>query len=330
MRNEMSNDVINGLWKKIKTKLSGPVVGTLIMILFITVLFAIVAPRYLLLGNMSDILKTISIKFIIALALGIVIASGGFDLSVGHIAGFSGLVTAYMMVNLRMNIPVSIFGGIGVGVLIGCVNGMIVAWLGVSSFITTLAMQMLIVGLRYGLTNGTTIMRLPKAFRWLGNGSVLGIPFLVIMMLVILLIMIFSMHCTTLGRRIISTGQNMETSWLSGINPRIYTWLALVISGALCSIAGILMVSRNELANVDVGDGYLMEAIATAVFAHVMFGKFKVYGVILMTTFIAMLINGLTMIGVTPSSMNIVRGVMLIVVIGFGKIMQHLRSRRFV
>jgi ribose/xylose/arabinose/galactoside ABC-type transport system permease subunit len=61
-----------------------------------------------------------------------------------------------------------------------------------------------------------------------------------------------------------------------------------------------------------------------------MFGKFKVYGVILMTAFIAMLINGLTMLGVTPSSMNIVRGVMLIVVIGFGKIMQHLRSRRHV
>jgi ribose transport system permease protein len=189
---------------------------------------------------------------------------------------------------------------------------------------------MLIVGLRYGLTNGTTIMRLPKAFTWFGNGRVLGIPFLVIIMFAILIIMSFAMHWTTLGRRIISTGKNMETSWLSGINPRIYTWLALVISGALCSIAGILIVSRNELANVDVGDGYLMEAIATAVFAHVMFSNFKVYGVILMTTFIAMLINGLTMIGVTPSSMNIVRGVMLIVVIGFGKIMQHMRNRRHI
>jgi ribose/xylose/arabinose/galactoside ABC-type transport system permease subunit len=298
------------------------------MILFIMVLFTAVTPRYLSLGNITDILKTISIKFIIALAIGIVIASGGFDLSVGHMAGFSGLVTAYMLVNLHMNIPLSIFAGICVGTLIGCVNGIIVAWLGVSSFITTLAMQMLIVGLRYGLTNGTTIMRMPKAFTWFGTGRVFGIPVLVIIMFVILIIMIFAMHWTTLGRRIISTGQNMEASWLSGINPRVYTWLALVISGALCSIAGILIVARNELANVDVGDGYLMEAIATAVFAHVMFGNFKAYGVILMTTFLAMLINGLTMLGVTPSSMNIVRGVMLIVVIGFGKIMQYLRSRR--
>jgi ribose/xylose/arabinose/galactoside ABC-type transport system permease subunit len=326
----MRNDLVSGLGEKIKIKLSGPVIGTLIMILFITVLFTVVTPRYLSLGNITDILKTISIKFIIALAIGIVIASGGFDLSVGHMAGFSGLVTAYMLVNLHMNIPLSILAGICVGTLIGCVNGIIVAWLGVSSFITTLAMQMLIVGLRYGLTNGTTIMRMPKAFTWLGNGRVFGIPVLVIIMFAILIIMIFAIHWTTLGRRIIATGQNMEASWLSGINPRIYTWLALVISGALCSIAGILIVARNELANVDVGDGYLMEAIATAVFAHVMFGKFKAYGVILMTTFIAMLINGLTMLGVTPSSMNIFRGVMLIVVIGFGKIMQYLRSRRHV
>jgi len=187
---------------------------------------------------------------------------------------------------------------------------------------------MLIVGLRYGLTNGTTIMRMPKAFTWFGNGRVAGIPVLVIIMFVVLIIMIFAMHRTTLGRRIVSTGQNIEASRLSGINPRIYTWLALVISGSLCSIAGMLIVARNELANVDIGDGYLMEAIATAVFAHVMFGKFKAYGVILMTTFIAMLVNGLTMSGVTPSQMNIIRGVMLIVVIGLGKFMQYLRNRR--
>ena len=322
----MRNNLDKGLDKKIKS--SGPVISTLIMILFILVLFTILVPMYFSLPNIIDMLRTISLKFIVALAIGIVIASGGFDLSIGHIAGFSGLITAYMLVNLQMNIPLSILAGIGAGTLLGCVNGIVVGWLGVSSFITTLAMQMLIVGLRYWLTNGTTIMRLPKAFTWYGNGKVLGIPVLVIIMFVILAIMIFAMHWTTLGRRIISTGQNIEASWLSGINPRVYTWLALTISGALCSVAGILIVSRNELANVDTGDGYLMEAIATAVFAHVMFGKFKAYGVILMTAFIVMLINGLTMIGVTPSSMNIVRGVMLVAVIGFGKIMQYMRSRR--
>ena len=324
----MKNDSVRGHEKRIEIKVSGPVISTLIMILLISILFTALTPSYLTLANMIDILRTISIKFIIALAIGIVIASGGFDLSVGHIAGFSGLLTAYMLVNLHMNIPFSIVSGFLVGTLLGCVNGVIVGWLGVSSFITTLAMQMLIVGLRYGLTNGTTIMRLPRAFIWFGNGRVLGIPVLVIIMFVILLIMIFVMHWTTLGRRIISVGQNIEASWLSGINPRIYTGLALAISGALCSIAGILIVARNQLANVDIGDGYLMEAIATAVFAHVMFGKFKTHAVILMTAFVAMLVNGLTMLGVTPSSMNIVRGVMLIVVIGVGKFLQYLRNRR--
>ena len=210
----MKNDTVRGRDKRIEIKLSGPVIGTLIMILLISVLFTALTPSYLTLSNIIDILRTISIKFIIALAIGIVIASGGFDLSVGHIAGFSGLLTAYMLVNLHMNIPLSIFAGIAAGTLLGCVNGVIVGWLGVSSFITTLAMQMLIVGLRYGLTNGTTIMRLPRAFIWIGSARVIGIPVLVIIMFVILLIMIFVMHWTTPGRRIISVGQNIEASWL--------------------------------------------------------------------------------------------------------------------
>ena len=324
----MENDLANGFGKKVKNMLSGPLIGTVAMILIMSAVFTIFAPRYLSLANMIDILRTISIRFIISLAMGIVIASGGFDLSVGHVAGFSGLITAYMLVNLKINIPLSILGGFSVGTLLGSVNGVIVGWLGVSSFITTLGMQLLIVGLRYWLTNGTTIMRLPKAFCWLGIGRVHGIPVIVIIMFVIFMIMVFVMHRTTLGRRIISVGQNIEASRLSGIDPRIYTALALALSGALCAIAGILIVARNELANVDVGDGYLLEAMTVAVFAYVVFGKFKAYGVMLMTIFIVMLMNGLTMLGVNPASMNMIKGIILIIVIGFGKFMQYIRNKK--
>jgi len=324
----MENSVVKGLGKKVK--ISGPVIGTLVMILVISTVFTILTPRYLSLNNVIDIFRTISIRFIVSLAMGIVIASGGFDLSIGHVAGFSGLITAYMLVNLRLSIPLSIVSGILVGTSLGCVNGVIVGWLGVSSFITTLGMQMVIIGLRYWLTNGTTIMNLPKAFCWYGVGKVLGIPVIVIIMVVIFIIMLGVMHRTTLGRRIISVGLNLEASRLSGINPRIYTALALMLSGALSGIAGVLIVARNELANVDVGDGYLLEAMTMAVLAHVMFGKFKTQGVMLMTIFVVMLMNGLTMLGVGPSSMNMIKGTMLIIIIGLGKLMQFLRNRRSV
>lgn len=322
----MENDAVK--WAGKKAKVSGPAIVTLVMILVISAVFSTLAPRYLSLNNVIDIFRTISIRFIVSLAMGIVIASGGFDLSVGHVAGFSGLITAYMLVNLKRSIPLSIAGGVLVGTTLGCVNGAIVGWLGVSSFITTLGMQMLIVGFRYWLTNGTTIMNLPKAFCWFGVGKVAGIPVIVIIMFVILIIMLFVMHRTTLGRRIISVGQNIEASRLSGINPRLYTALALTLSGTLCGIAGVLIVARNELANVDVGDGYLLEAMTMAVLAYVMFGKFKTQGVMLMTVFVVMLMNGLTMLGVGPSSINMIKGTMLIIVIGLGKCMQYLRSRR--
>ena len=329
----MGNDEVRNVREKAGVKVSAPTIGTLAVIAVLSFVFWLLAPRYLSTNNIIDIFRTVSVRFVVSLAMGVVIASGGFDLSIGHVAGFSGLITAYMLVNLKLGIPESILGGVLVGTSLGCVNGVIVGWLGVSSFITTLGMQMVIVGLRYWLTNGTTIMNLPKAFNWYGAGKVsvtsdIEIPVIVIIAFIILLIMLFVMHRTTLGRRIISVGQNLEASRLSGINPRIYTALALILSGALCGIAGVLIVARNGLANVDVGDKYLLEAMTMAVLAHVMFGKFKTHGVMLMTVFIIMLTNGLTMLGVDPSFMDMIRGTMLIVVIVFGKLMQYLRNRR--
>jgi len=322
----MKNYLVEGLTVKIKAL--GSEIGALAMILIISVVFGSFAPQYLTFGNLIDILRTSSILFIVSLAMGIVIASGGIDLSIGHVMGFSGLITAYMLVNLKLSIPLSILGGFLVGTLLGCINGVIVGWLGVSSFITTLGMQMLVVGLRFWLTDGATIMNLPRPFRWYGGGMVHGIPVITIIAFVILIIMVFLMHRTTLGRRIICVGQNSEASRLSGINPRIYTALALTLSGALSGIAGILIVARNTMANVDVGDRFLIDAITMGVLAHVVFGKFKVYGVIMMTIFMVMLMNGLTMLGVQPSSMNMIKGIMLIIAIGFGKFIQYFSNRK--
>jgi ribose/xylose/arabinose/galactoside ABC-type transport system permease subunit len=325
----MAGDVGKGLGTKVKAKVFGPAIGTLVMILVIAVVFTLLQRRFISVNNVTDMLKTSSIRFIVSLAMGIVIASGGFDLSVGHVAGFSGLIAAYMLVNLRAGIPLSISGGVAAGTLLGTVSGVIVGWLGVSSFITTLGMQMVIIGLRYWLTNGSTIRGFSRDFVWLGNGNVFGgMPVIVIIMFLIMIIMFFIMHRTTFGRRIVSVGQNMEASRFSGINPRIYTALALMVSGFLCGIAGVLIGARNRMVNVDVGDGYLLEAITIAVLAQIMFGKFKAHGVMLMTIFVVMLMNGLAMLGVSPDAINVIKGTMLIMVIGFGKYMQYLRNKK--
>jgi ribose transport system permease protein len=324
----MGNGSIKGLGKKVKIKVSGPVIGMLVMILVISIAFTILQSNYLSFSNITDMLKTSSIRFIVSLAMGVVIASGGFDLSVGHMTGFSALITAYMLIDMHQGIPLSILGGLSAGMLLGGLNGVIVGWLGVSSFIATLGMQMVIVGLRYWLTNGTTIRGFPKDFIWLGNSNVFGIPIIVIVIFVVLIIMLLVMHRTTFGRRIISVGQNLEASRLSGINPRIYTALALVVSGFLCGIAGVLIAARNKMVNVDVGDGYLLEAITIAVFAYTMVGKFKVHSVMLMTIFIVMLMNGLTMLGVSSDYINVIKGVMLILAIGLARFMQYLRNKK--
>lgn len=294
--------------------------GLICIIIVIATVFTIFAPQYCSVMNITDMLKQTALPVIISIGMAIVVAGGGFDLSVGHICSFSAMITTLLMVNVKLPIALCILIGIAISALIGLVNGIVVTSMGISSFITTLATQFLLVGIRYWITGGETVMRFPRQFTQIAKGQFLFMPNLVVYMIITMVILMFIIDKTTLGRDITAVGFNINASKYSGINIKTITTIMFVLSALLAGICGVLMASRNGMVTVDSGDGYLLDAMTIAVFSTVVFGRMKAVGVFLAAAIIVMITNGLNMIGVSPSYIHLIKGIILLIAIAMGRV----------
>jgi ribose transport system permease protein len=170
------------------------------------VLFQIFTATFIDRANFIDILKEASKLCIISFGMAIIIAAGGIDLSLGHIAGFSAIIATTIMKEYETGIAVGLMCGLSVGLVFGLFNGALTAYLGISSFIVTLGTQFIILGLRYWITSGNIIMFLPETYTIIGNGKVFSIHNTIIIMAALAVVCYFLMERTVFGRRVSSIG----------------------------------------------------------------------------------------------------------------------------
>jgi len=170
----------SALKKIIPSKETLVLVGILIsMVLF----FQIFTATFIDKANFIDILKDASKLCIISFGMAIIIAAGGIDLSLGHIAGFSAIIATTILKEYNVGIVVGLICGLSIGLIFGLFNGLLVAYLGISSFIVTLGTQFIILGLRYWITSGKIIMFLPDAYTIIGNGKIFSIHNTILIMI---------------------------------------------------------------------------------------------------------------------------------------------------
>lgn len=312
-----------------KIKINSSVIVFIVLVIITIIFFQIVTNSYVSIANLIDILRTSSIVFIISVAMGIVIAGGGIDMSLAYIGGFTGIIVAYLIVDVGINIYLSMIIGIVIAGIIGLVNGIIVTKLGVSSFITTLGMQIVIVGLRNWLTKGVSRQDFPKEFLWIGHGSLFGIPILIYIMFFILILSTLLIDKSILGRRILAVGTNINTSRLSGISPAIYITLTHTIGALIVSVSGIIIISKNNVARVGDLDAFLLDALTISIFAKVLFRRISAIKIFVITVFMIMLTNGLTMIGFSSSVLNLVKGLILFIIIFLSNINYKVNFKNF-
>lgn len=263
-------------------------------------------------ANFVDILKDAGKLSIISLGMAIIIAAGGIDLSLGHIAGFSAIIATTILKEYNVGIIFGLIGGISTGLVFGLFNGLLVSYVGISSFIVTLGTQFIILGLRYWITSGNIVMFLPDAYTIIGNGKIYSIHNTILIMIVLAIICYYLLERTVFGRRVSSIGGNITASWLSCINIRKYTMLTFMMGGIFASVTGIVHTSHMEVVSVDIGDGFLLDALIIAVFSVVVYGRMKTLGIILVTVILIALTNGLTMMGVNPFFVKFVKGSLLL------------------
>jgi ribose transport system permease protein len=238
----------------------------LISLLVLCAATALLTDRFLSPLNLGNILVQSSIMAVIAMGMTFVIVGGGFDLSVGSTAALAGCVAALVM--LQAGITAGVAAGIAAGAAVGLANGLVIAFLDVNPFITTLGTMVLVRGIVFLMTGGAPVAGetgLPDAFVAFGSGRALGIHYLVWVPAVLLAILSLVMQATPYGRRVYATGGGREAAYLSGVAVRRVVASTYVWCGALAGLAGVMLAARLQSGQPTAGEFYELTAIAAVV-----------------------------------------------------------------
>lgn len=288
--------------------------GTVLALILLIAFFTAMRPDvFLSIGNIRNIFEQVAILTIIAAGQTVVMVVGDFDLSVGTNATLSGAVAAALMI-AGVPVPLAIVAGLAVGVLVGVVNGLLVAVLKLSAFVATLATMTTVGGLAFIVTAGSTLYDMPSSFFTLGQGRLFGIPLPVIFAVIAAAIVWVLLRFTTPGRRLYAVGGNAEVARLSGVNVRRTRFLAFVVAGFAAAVGGIILVSRLGSASSGGANNYMMLAIAAVFLGMTVLksGQANMGGTLVGVGIIGVMNNGLNIIGVDTYYQQVLTGLIII------------------
>ncbi len=287
-----------------------------IILVAIVALFSILSPYFLRIRNLYAIGLTISVIGIVCIGQSLVLLTGAFDLSVGSVAGFAGIVVAYLTKRYGLY-PVWLLAGLGLGAAIGLVNGLLVQKARINALITTLSMMSIFQGATFLVSNGFAIGVNDPAFRYLGATRIGGIPTPILILLVLYVIFYLMLRYSVFGRYLYSIGGNAEAARLSGINVDRIRILVFMLTGILSSFAGILLASRLGAAQTDAGSQYPLNSIAACVLGGISIagGEGVILGALVGVAIIGVLQSGLIMIGMPSYYQWIATGLVLIIAV---------------
>lgn len=296
--------------------------GIGIALVLLIVVFLIFSPKFGTMSNWSNILTQITINSIIAVGMTFVILMGGIDLSVGSVLALSAVVSATILVSKSMPtsaaILLSILASLGIGIIIGFLNGAITERWKIHSFVITLGMMNIARGAALEYTHAETIYGLPTVFVKFGSTQILGfIPAIFIVALILVIIGRFILTRTVFGRFVYTIGNNEEAVRLSGHNTSVYKVIAFAICGLMAGISGVIYIARISVANAGIGSGYELNAIAAVIIGGTSFsgGKGSMTGTFLGACLIGVLNNGLILMGVSTFIRQMIVGLVLIVAV---------------
>lgn len=303
-------------------------VGVIAALLLLVAFFYFMQPAFLSERNIRAILNVVSFVGIIAIGQTILLVAGEFDLSVGSVAGLSAVVAAKLMTALALPVPIAILGGIGVGALIGLINGIVVVKFRIPAFIQTLGMLFIGQGLIQLVTDGYPVYPLPKEVNDIGLTSLaFGLGWSFAFFIVAAIVADFVLRRTVLGRNMYATGGNQEVARLVGINTSLYKIGAFVTVGALAAVAGMFVMADLGSGGTSIGSGWELTVIAGVVVGGVSLfgGAGTIAGGVVGILMLKVVQSGLVVIGVNSNWQQIAVGVIMVLAVG----LDILRRRYF-
>ncbi|MEV4576182.1 ABC transporter permease [Nonomuraea jabiensis] len=295
--------------------------GGLVVLLVAVGALTLASDEFLTANNLANLARQVAIFGIIAVGQLLVILTAGIDLSVGSVLGLSGASTAQFLVAGVPIVP-SILLGVGIGAGLGLVNGLLVTRALLPPFIATLGMLGIARGMVLLSTDAQTIQGVPEAFQTIANGTVLGIPNLLLIAVAVTVAMWFVLSRTVFGRYIYAVGSNPESARLAGVPVRLVTVSVYVISGTLAGLGGVLLASRLGAGIPTAGTGFELSAIAACVIGGAsLFGaKGSAVGAFTGALIMGVLNNGGNLLAINAFYLQIAIGVLILVAVGFDQL----------
>ncbi|MEQ8306103.1 MAG: ABC transporter permease [Hoeflea sp.] len=297
------------------------------LIVTIIVVMANLNPYFLSFSNFRAVAVGMAPTAIIVIGMAILLASGGFDLSVGSVMALSSTVVA-MLLLAGVPIPLAVLGGLSLGAIIGVLNGLLVTGLGINPLIATLGTMSIARGIALVLTEGFSVSSLPASFAWIGKADIGGFP--VIVLITILLVVLFDLAVrhTRFFRQAYFIGANEKAAMLSGIHVTRVRIILYALTGVLAALAGVLLASRLMSGTPTAGNGIELQVLAAAVIggASLRGGEGTILGAFLGVVFVALINNTMTMLAVSIYWQMIVIGGVLICAVALDMLIRSKRS----
>lgn len=291
--------------------------GIYIFLVVVCAFFSVAAPNFLSASNLINILRQVSMFGIVVIGVTMVMIGGGMDLSVGGQMAVVGMVVGFLLVKLKLPIPVTALIGILTGIAFGTVNGIVAIKLKIMPIIVTLSTMLILQGVAYLITGGYPITGMPKPFLMLGQGYIGPIPIPVIIFVLFILFGWIVMNKTYLGRMIYALGGNKEAARLAGINVDKLTIMVYAFAGFAASIAALIMVARTNASQPGAGSSYPFDCMTAACLGGISIagGEGKISGAVIGVIIIGVLDNGLVLMGVNSNFQSVVKGIILLLAV---------------
>jgi len=289
-----------------------------LIIIFAITIVSIIQPKFLLWNNMRAIMIGLSTDGLLAIGMAVVLVLGGIDLSVGSVSALACVITGGLFlggVNIWVAALIAIIAGVGIGLF----NGFMIAKVGLPPFIVTLGMMSLARGTAYIFTEGSPLSMggLPSAFKFIGTGSIIGIPTLFVIFIIFAVVADFMMKKSNTFRNVFYVGSNENAAKLSAINvAKVKVWV-YVLSAVLASIAGIMSLARFNVATPTLGTSAELRAITAAVIGGTSMtgGVGSIFGAVLGVILLNVLNSSLVMLNVSVYWQDFVNGAILIIAV---------------
>ncbi|TXJ53706.1 ABC transporter permease subunit [Brachyspira aalborgi] len=288
--------------------------GSFIALIFLVIVIGAISPDFRTVNNFLSLLRQSAINGLIAFGMTCVILTGGIDLSVGSVLALTSIICAHT-IKIGLPAPLSMLIALIFGIILGTISGLMVTKSRLQPFIATLITMTGYRGLTMILSGGKPISRLGNnlLLNQIGKGSFLGIPVPVWILIIFFAIFLFVLKKTVLGRQIYATGSNAKAAELAGININNIKLIVYAVSGFMASLSGLILVSRLGSAQPTLGSGYELDAIAAVALGGTSMtgGRGKITGTLIGILIIAVLNNGLNIIGVSSYYQDVVKALVI-------------------